>query len=208
VTPLQKIAMGLVIVLVPAYFPAHPHPAWAVYDAVPDPIGWVLVVAGVWALARTSELELSVVMWLAVLALVVSIPMWLPQVNHLLVPKYNSSLTISGQWAVSLPQTAFSLLLARTIGQAGQFREPRDPYVAGRFGVLTWGFALCLVLPAVAYGGDVERLQQPTLVLIGLVNVVFIFYLFMVNRREYLGGPGPRDWTSRFAGRGDEDAQS
>jgi len=47
VTPLQKIAMGLVIVLVPAYFPAHPHPAWAVYDAVRDPGGWALVVAGV-----------------------------------------------------------------------------------------------------------------------------------------------------------------
>jgi len=199
VTPLQKIAMGLVIVLVPAYFPAHPHPAWAVYDAVPDPIGWALVVAGVWALARSSDLELTVVMWLAVLALLASIPLWLPQVNHLLVPKYNPSITVSAQWAVSLPQTAFSLVFARTIGQAGQFREPRDPYVAGRFGVLTWGFGLALLLPAVAYGGNVENLQRPTLALIGLVNIAFIFYLFMVNRREFLGGPGPRDWTSRFS---------
>ncbi len=197
-TPLQKIAMGLVIVLVPAYFPAHPHPAWAVYDAVPDPIGWALVVAGVWALGRSSELDLTIVRWLAVVALLVSIPLWLPQVNHLLVPKYNSSITVSIQWAVSLPQTAFSLMLTRTIGQAAQFREPRDTYVAGRFGVLTWGFLLCLLLPAVAYGADVENLQRPTLVLIGLVNVVFIFYLFMVNRREFLGGPGPRDWSARF----------
>jgi hypothetical protein len=90
-------------------------------------------------------------------------------------------------------------MLARTIGQAGQFREPRDTHVAGRFGVLTWGFLLCAILPAVAYGADVENLQRPTLVLIGLVNVVFIFYLFMTNRRDFLGGPGPRDWTSRFA---------
>lgn len=201
-TPLQKVAMGLVIVLVPAYFPAHPHPAWAVYDAVPDPIGWALVVAGIWALGRSSELELSVVMWLAVLALVVSIPMWFPQVNHLLVPKYNPSISVSVQWAVSLPQTAFSLVLARTIGQAGHFHEPRDAYVAGRFGVLTWAFGLCVVLPAVAYGGDLVGLQRPTLLVIGMSNVALIFYLFMVNRRVLLGGPGPRDWTSRFASKG------
>jgi hypothetical protein len=34
-------------------------------------------------------------------------------------------------------------------------------------------------------------------VLIGLVNIAFIYYLFMANRRTFLGGPGPRDWTQR-----------
>jgi hypothetical protein len=194
VTPLQKIAMGLVIVLVPADFPRHPHPAWAVYDALPDPIGWALVLVGVYALAAASDIDLDAVRWTGILAFIVSIPLWFPQVNHLLVPKYNSDITVSGQWAISLPQTLFSLILARQIGRAGIFTEPRDTYIAGRFGVLTWGFGALLILPAIAYGGDIAGMQHPTLLLIGLVNIAFIYYLFMANRRTFLGGPGPRDW--------------
>lgn len=194
-TPLQKIAMGLVIVLLPAYFPAHAHPEWRIYDALPDPLGWLLVVAGVWALARASDLELTTVKWLAVVALVVSVPLWFPQVNHLLVPKYNPDAQVSFQWFLSLPQSLFGLALARQLGRSGELRTPRDPYVAGRFGVLTWGFVALAVLPIVAYGGGVDGLVNPTLVLVGLVNLALIFYLFMVNRRAYLGGPGPREWA-------------
>jgi hypothetical protein len=190
-SPLQRIAMGLVIVVVPAFFPAHPHPSWAVYDALPDPLGWVLVVSGVWALGATTDLDLTTVRWLAVAGLVVSVPLWFPQLNHLLVPKYNPDIPISAQWFLSLPQTLFGLVLARVIGTTGETLTPRDRYVAGRFGVLTWGFAAMLVLPVVAYGADLAPLQGPTLLLIGLVNLAFIYYLFRVHRREWLGGPGP-----------------
>lgn len=185
----------MVIVILPANFPGHPHPAWRFYDALPDPIGWALVVAGVWALDRSSRLELTTVKWLAVLALLVSIPLWFPQLNHLLVPEYNSDIEVSGQWFISLPQMLFGLFLARGIGQAGQAETPRDSYVAGRFGVLTWGFAALVVLPVIAYGGGVAQLEAPTLVLIGLVNLTFVLYLFMVHRRTFLGGPGARDWA-------------
>ena len=129
--------------------------------------------------------------WLAWVALVVSVPLWLPQVNHLLVPEYNSGIDVSFQWFLSLPQTVFSLVLARTIGRAAERQVPRDRFVAGRYGVLTWAFAALLVLPAIAYGGGIDPLVNPTLVGIGLVNVVFVYYLFRVHRREWLGGPGP-----------------
>lgn len=197
-SPLQKIAMGLVIVLLPANFPANPHPAWDFYDALPDPIGWAMVVAGVWALGRSSQLELTAVKWLAVVALLTSVPLWFPQVNHLLVPQYNPDITVSGQWFLSLPQTLFGLVLARQIGRTAELETPRDTYVAGRFGVLTWGFAALVVLPAVAYGGGVVGLEDPTLLLIGLVNLVFIYYLFSSSRRVFLGGPGPRDWVGEI----------
>lgn len=198
-TPLQKIAMGLVIVVLPANFPHDPHPVWRFYDALPDPIGWALVVVGVWALAAGTGLDLTVVKWLAVVALLVSVPLWFPQVNHLLVPEFNPRIQVSGQWFLSLPQTLFGLFLSRVIGRSGQQHTPREVYVAGRFGVLTWGFAACVVLPVVAYGGGVDALETPALVLIGVVNIALIFYLFMVHRREYLGGPGPRDYTRRAA---------
>ena len=37
----------------------------------------------------------------------------------------------------------------------------------------------------------VEELEDPTLYLIAVVNLVFVYYLFRVHRREWLGGPGP-----------------
>jgi hypothetical protein len=188
-SPLQKIAMGLVIVLVPANFPHDPHPAWQFYDALPDPIGWLLVLLGVRALR--DHLDVDVVRWLGWVALVVSVPLWFPQVNHLLVPEYNHSIEVSFQWFLSLPQTVFGLALARTIGRRAETERPRDRFVAGRFGVLTWALAAVIVLPVVAYGGGVDGLESAALIGIGLVNVVFVYYLFRVHRRTWLGGPGP-----------------
>lgn len=188
--------MGLVIVLLPADFPAHPHPVWRFYDALPDPLGWALVLTGVLALRRTTALALDAVTWLGVLALVVSVPLWLPQVNHLLVPAYNPHTDVSGQWFVSLPQTLFGFALARAVSRAGQQARPRDTYLAGRFGVLSWGFAACAVLPVIAYGAPLDPLVTPTELLVGLVQVAFCYYLFAAHRRELLGGPGPRDWTA------------
>lgn len=181
--------MGLVIVFLPAYFPAHPSPEWRIYDALPDPIGWALVMWGMVGLARHLEVDLA--RWLGWAALVVSLPLWLPQLNHLLIPEYNPAIDISFQWFLSLPQMLFSLALARTIGRAGQEHSPRDRYVAGRFGVLTWAFAGCIVLPVLAYGGGVEGLVTPSAWLIAIANLTFIWFLFRVHRREWLGGPGP-----------------
>jgi hypothetical protein len=121
----------------------------------------------------------------------VSVPLWFPQLNHLLVPEYNDNIEVSFQWFLSLPQTVFSLALARAIGREAELRQPRDTFVAGRFGILTWAFGALIVLPVVAYGGGVDGLEDPTLIGIGLVNVVFVYYLFRVHRREWLGGPGP-----------------
>jgi hypothetical protein len=188
-SPLQRIAMGLVLVFLPANFPHDPHPDWQFYDALPDPVGWLLVISGVRLLGR--HLDVDVLTWLAWVAFAVSVPLWFPQVNHLLVPAYNDRIDVSFQWFLSLPQTVFSLLLARTIGRAAEQQRPRDRLVASRYGVLAWAFAALAVLPAIAYGGGVDSLVDPTLLAIGLVNVVFIYYLFRVHRRAWLGGPGP-----------------
>ena len=181
-SPLQKIAMGMVIVIGSAYFPARPSPAWKQYDALPDPLGWVLVILGVVALARvdaTFDSSRS----LAALAGVVSVPAWFPEVQHALDP--------SGAWFASLPQVVFCLFLAREIGMLGARQQPADGYVAKRFGLLVWGFAGVAVLPVVAIGGDVPQLSGATLAISTVVNVAFVYFLFRVHRRTWLGGPGP-----------------
>lgn len=181
-SPLQRIAMGMVIVVGTAIFPPDPSPSWARYDALPDPVGWALVLWGAVALARADD-AFDSVRWLAALAGAVSIPMWFPQLHH--------RLDASGQWFASLPQLAFCIVLARTIGVVATTRRPPDPFVAQRFGVLLWGFALAAVLPVVAIGGGVKALDNPTLLVSTLTNVAFVYYLFRVHRREWLGGPGP-----------------
>jgi len=55
--------MGMVIVFLPANFPHDPHPAWAFYDALPDPLGWLLVLAGLRGLR--VHLDVDVARWLA-----------------------------------------------------------------------------------------------------------------------------------------------
>ncbi|RNL75425.1 hypothetical protein [Nocardioides marmorisolisilvae] len=194
-SPLQKIAMGLVIIFVPANFDIAHH----VYDGLPDPLGWVLVVSGMSALRK--HLDVDVAYWLAWVALAVSIPLWFPQLTEQLpdIPDHlrtaaeldQATKAASIAWALALPQSAMSLLLVRVIGQEAIAQEPRDVFVAGRFGVLLWGIGAAIVLPPIAYGGDVENLITPTLVGVGLVQAVLIYYLFRVHRREWLGGPGP-----------------
>jgi hypothetical protein len=181
-SPLQKIAMGLVIVIGTALFPANPSPAWARYDALPDPLGWLLVLFGTFALTRANA-AFDSTRWLAALALLVSVPMWFPQLQHRLNP--------SGEWFVSLPQVLFCLFLARAIGMQGAQQVPADAYVAKRFGLLVWAFAVVGVLPVLAIGGGLDQLVSTTLLFSTLVNVAFVYFLFRVHRREWLGGPGP-----------------
>jgi hypothetical protein len=181
-SPLQRIAMGMVIVIGTAMFPAHPSPSWAQYDALPDPVGWLLVLTGAVALARLDDDFVSV-RWLAVVAGVVSVPMWVPQVHHVL--------NASGQWAASLPQIAFCLWLSRQIGVLATLQEPRDAYAAKRFGLLVWGFGAVAVLPVLAIGGGIDALVSTTLLVSTAVSVAFVYFLFRVHRRTWLGGPGP-----------------
>ncbi|MEO7351460.1 MAG: hypothetical protein ABIR34_12550, partial [Marmoricola sp.] len=145
-------------------------------------IGWVLVLFGVFALTR-AENAFASSRWLAGVAVAVSVPMWFPQIQHRLDP--------SGEWFVSLPQIAFCLFLAREVAMAAPLQEPQDGYVAKRFGLLVWGFAVVAVLPVIALGGDVPQLTNTTLLFSTLVNVAFVYFLFRVHRREWLGGPGP-----------------
>lgn len=181
-TPLQKIAMGLVVVVLTAPMPPHPSPAWQRYDVLADPLGWLLVLSGINALTRLDD-SFSPARAAAVMAGVLSVPLWFPQLSHQLDP--------AGSWFVSLPQLGFSLLLARAIGKLAALQRPRDARLAQRFGLLVWGFGIVAVLPPIAIGGGVTRLEDPTVIVAALVNLWLIWSLFSFHRRTWLGGPGP-----------------
>jgi hypothetical protein len=166
VTPLQKVAMGLVIVFLTARFGG--------YDALPDPVGWGLAIAGLVTL-RTRVPHGGTLLWLAAIAGVISVPLVVPQVNDAMSP--------AGQWGVGVPQTVFCVMLCISLATlAERAGEPE----AVRFGLLRTGYLVVLALPVLVYGGNVVTLETPMAVLSVLCNVALVYYTFKVSRRPYV----------------------
>lgn len=176
---MQRVAAGLLVVFATAAWPPDPSPAWATYDLLADPVGWGLVLWGVVPLARTDR-RASAARWAAVLAGIVSVPLWVPQLRHLL--------DAPSQWAASLPQLGFALLLVRFVAAVAE--EHDDARVVRRFRLLATGLVVVALLPVVVLGGGMTSLAPVTALLALVVDVALVWALFAVHRRSWLGGPG------------------
>jgi hypothetical protein len=171
-TPLQKIAMGLVITLVDAVI--------AGYDAVPDVLGWVLVVMGL--LELRDRMTVSTLLPLAVIAGVVSLAS--------LRPALLEDLPESTAWLLSLAQIAFSFVLCAEVATL-----VGDP-LAGRFRVLRWVFLVVGAGPVLLYGGGIDVLLVPLAVLAVAAGVYLVYLLFRASTEVH----GPRVRLNRPSG--------
>jgi hypothetical protein len=161
---LQKIAMGLVIVIVDAFF--------AGYDAVPDVLGWVLVVMGL--LELRDRISVSTLVPLAIVSGVVSLTGFWPDLLE--------DLPESTGWLVSLPQIAVSFLLC------GEVSRLVGEHLAKRFGVLRWVFVVAALGPVLLYGGGLDVALVPLAVLSVAANVYLVYLLFRASTEVH----GPR----------------
>ena len=156
-TPLQTVAMGLVLTIADADLGG--------YDAVPDVLGWVLVVLGLRGLRGVMRVSTPVT--LAVLAGLVSL--------LLMRFEWVAGLPESTGWMLSLAQFAFSVVLcnelARVVGTS----------LARRLRVLRWVFVLAASGGAFLYGGGVEALLVPLAVLTVVANVYLVYLLFRAS---------------------------
>ena len=150
-TPLQKVAMGLVIVLVDALFGG--------YDGVPDPLGWVLVLAGL--LPLRDLLRRPGLVPTTVACLLVSLATYPPQVADRLADPAG--------WALSLPQLAFGFLLCTAL-------VPHAGELAGRFRLVRWLLVVLAAGPVLVLGGGVEVLREP-LAFLGVAVQLYLVYL-------------------------------
>jgi hypothetical protein len=155
---LPKVAMGLVLTLVDAVIGG--------YDAVPDVLGWVLVVLGLRDLR--ARLPVSTLMSLAVLAGVVSLVT--------LRPALLSDLPESTGWVLSLPQVAFSLALCSALAHR------LTGWPARRFRILRAAFVAVAAGPVLVYGGGLDLLVVPLAVFSVAVNVYLVYLLFRSAR--------------------------
>ena len=160
--PLQSIAMGLVIVALNATFQG--------YDALPDPLGWVLVLHGTTRLPP-DLVRRGVVRALAVLALLVSVPLWFPAVADGL-----TDLDPAIGWALTLPQVGFLVVLADSLGRAAE--EAGDLRARAWCRTLSVVFLVVGVLPVLIFGGGLDDLVVPagTIAVLSLVALVWLLF--------------------------------
>jgi hypothetical protein len=179
-TPLPTIAMGLVITLVDAII--------AGYDAVPDVLGWVLVVVGL--LGLRGRMTVSTLIPLAVLAGLVSLAT--------IRPGLLADLPESTGWLLSLPQLAFSFVLC------GEVAGLLEPPLATRFRGLRWVLVVVAAGPVLLYGGGLDALEVPLAVLAVAAGVYLVYLLFRASPEVHGPRGRPRaDGEQDGAGTGD-----
>ena len=169
--PLQAVAMGLVVVGIHA----------GTWDLLPDPLGWLLVLHGVRRLPPATPYRSSQVA-LGLLALLVSVPLWVPALAASL-----DDADPSLRWAVNLPQLGFVVALclgvadlARTGDDLGAFRTWRT--------LATLGVA-CSVLPVLVWGGGLGTLEVPSYILASLTLLAVIVLGFAHAGRAWITTP-------------------
>lgn len=157
--PLQKVAMGLVIVVV--------DPSFGGWDGLPDPLGWVLVLLGLAALTDRVDgaRTLTLTAWVA---LAVALGTYPPAVTDHLGASYG--------WLLSLPQVVFCALACRAFAPYAEDR-------AGRLRWLFWAFVVVGVAPVVVLGGGVEALLVPAAGLAVLSASYLVYQLFRLAGR-------------------------
>lgn len=163
-TALQKVAMGLLIVVLDAWMGG--------FDAVPDVLGWILVVVGLRDL-RSVLTGSGVLLTLAVISAAVAVA--------LLSPGLADAFPESTGWLLSVPQLAFSIMLCASMALAAA----DDADLARRFSWLRWVFVALVFAPVLLYGGGLDALLIPISVVTVAANVYLIYLLFKVSRRPY-----------------------
>lgn len=179
-TPLQRVAMGLVIVALDTL---------SGFDLLPDPIGWALVL---WGVAALPLPERGGLLGAAAVAGLVSAVLWLPMVQE---PLREAELAL--RWAASLPELLFVFLLARAVGAAAGRQQPPDRKFAGRFGTLIWAVVIVAALPPVADAADSDQLITAGQVGFQLLWLWLIWNLFAAHARDYVRPAGDDQPSSR-----------
>lgn len=168
--PLQSIAMGLVIIALLA-------PVAGGYDALPDPLGWLLVILGVRRLPA-DLLRRDTVITLAWLAAAVSVALWFPA-----VPDAAYATHPSLGWALNLPQLGFAAVLCHSLATSAVAAE--DHKAGSWLRLAMAGFIAAAVLPVIVFGAGVALLELTMYAGATLVLITLIWLLFAYSARPW-----------------------
>ena len=165
--------MGLLIVVLTASVHG--------YDVLADPLGWLLVLAG---LSRLPSLSAGAVTTLAGLSFLVSVVVWWPAARDAL-----NVTDPSLAWAASLPELATAIALAH--GLAREARTVGDRSATAWLRTARTLLVVVVLLPPVVIGGGLDQLRG-TAALVGSASLVLLVVL--------LFGYAGRPWATPPAG--------
>ena len=166
--PLQSVGAGWVFLLLVATV--------AGYDLYADPVGWLLVLLGVRRLPLAFPFR-STLAQLGVLALLVSLALWLPAVEDRLADA-DPSLA----WAANLPQFGWLVLLCHACALAAG--ADGDRRAARWFRTLRLGGIAVIVLPVLVFGAGIEGVGTAAGAAVLLTPLALVVALF-----SYAGRP-------------------
>jgi hypothetical protein len=177
VKPLQSVAMGYVFIALYARFSG--------YDAYADPVGWALVLYGVYRLPADLPSRGGIV-YLGWLSGLVSIPLWFPAVIDAL-----EDADPALGWAVDLPQFGFGLLLCLALSKAAL--ADGDHRAARWLRMLVTAIAVVAVLPVLIFGGGIDDLTDPAALAVQVVYIALVWIMFQYSGRVWAGAAVEED---------------
>ncbi len=182
--PLQSIALGLLVVGL--------HAELGGVDALPDPLGWLLVLVGVAGLPEELERR-GTLLTLASVAGVVSLPLWLPGWADRLHDTHPSL-----GWAANLPQLACTglicLVLARRAAAAADVRS------AAWLRTTFLGVVVAALLPLMVFGGGLTSLEVWSYLTASIVLLLLVCLLFACSGKPWIA-PEPPERSGRHTER-------
>jgi hypothetical protein len=172
--PLQSVAMGCVFVALYARIGG--------YDAYADPFGWLLVVLGVRRLPSDTPRRGSM-LGTGIVALLVSVPLWLPVVRDGL-----ADLDASLGWAVGLPAFACLAVLCHGLAEAADAAD--DPQPGRRLRLVRTAVVVVALLPVLVFGAGIDDLASTASLASSALYVALVWLLFSYSGRPWAVAAG------------------
>ncbi len=176
--PLRVLALGLLVIALQARVSG--------YDIYADPIGWLMVLAGLQGLKTAPAVRLGGLrptLWAtAGVALVVSAVVWWPAVEESLT---DGEPAIA--WAANLPRFAFIAVLCHALAKQALAAGGDERAAAGWFSWAAIATGLVMIAPVLVFGASWSWLGDTAAVAAQLVQLLVMVLCFVYGGRVWAG---------------------
>lgn len=175
--PLQAIALGVVLL---ALGPADPKPG--VFDPLPDPLGWFLILVGLHGLREVLEpARLPVLRFLGVVALGFSVALVVPAAARWLATDPSLG------WTADVPRFAFFVLLCHLLSRSAL--AARQTAAASMFSLAGLALVFVLLAPPLEFGAGWTGFGPAGEFAAQVTQLALVILCFVYGGRTWAGAP-------------------